>query len=137
MTDTTQGALKFSDLRVSENETKHYGSAYATHRASLKDTQSVGFWDKFKNYMQTPGGIMMAVTGFVFLVASATMKLCSVAFPDDFVSLFDLMRFVAATAIFALGVALYVAGVILLPISFLVSLVTLAVKYMMDRADRS
>lgn len=137
MTDTTQGALKFSDLRVSENETKHYGSAYATHRASLTDKQSIGFWDKFKNYMQTPGGIMMAVTGFVFLVASATMKLCSVAFPDDFVSLFDLMRFVAATAIFALGVALYIAGVILLPISFLVSLVTLAVKYMMDRADRS
>lgn len=137
MTDTTQGALKFSDLRVSENETKHYGSAYATHRASLKDTQSVGFWDKFKNYMKTPGGIMMAVSGFIFLVASATMKLCSATFPDDFVSLFDLMRFVAATAIFALGVTLYVAGVILLPISFLVSLVTLAVKYMMDRADRS
>ena len=137
MTDATQDALKFSDLRVSENETKHYGSAYATHRASLEDARNVGFWDKFKNYMKSPGGIMVAVSGFIFLVASATMKLCYVTFPDYFVSLFDLMRFVAATAIFALAVTLYIAGVILLPISFLVSLVALAVKHMMDRADRS
>lgn len=137
MTDVTQSANKFSDLRVSEKETKHYGSAYATHRASLEDVRDVGFWEKFKSYMKTPGGIMAAVSGFIFLMASATMKLCSVTFPSDFVSLFDLMRFVAATAIFALGVTLYIAGVILLPISFLVSLVALAVKYMMDRADRS
>lgn len=137
MTDVTQSANKFSDLRVSEKETKHYGSAYATHRASLEDVRDVGFWEKFKSYMKTPGGIMAAVSGFIFLIASATMKLCSVTFPSDFVSLFDLMRFVAATAIFALGVTLYIAGVILLPISFLVSLVALAVKYMMDRADRS
>lgn len=137
MTDVTQSANKFSDLRVSEKETKHYGSAYATHRASLEDVRDVGFWEKFKSYMKTPGGIMAAVSGFIFLMASATMKLCSVTFPSDFASLFDLMRFVAATAIFALGVTLYIAGVILLPISFLVSLVALAVKYMMDRADRS
>ena len=138
MTDTSQRALEFSDLRVSENETKHYGSAYATHRASLDDgAANVGFWGKLKGYMKTPGGIMTAVTGFIFIVASATMKACDAAFPDDFVSLFDVMRFIAAIALFELSVTLYVAGAILLPISFLVSLVTLSVKYMMDRADRS
>lgn len=138
MTDTSQRTLEFSDLRVSENETKHYGSAYATHRASLDNgAVSVGFWDKFKGYMKTPGGIMTAVSGFIFIVASAVLKMCSKAFPNDFVSLFDLMLFVVAIALFALSVTLYVAGAILLPISFLVSLVTLSVKYMMDRAERS
>lgn len=137
MTDTSQRALEFSDLRVSENETKHYGSAYATHRASLDDEAPVGVWGKFKSYMKTPGGIMSAITGFIFIIASATMKVCDKTFPDDFVSLFDVMRFIAAIAFFALSVTLYVAGVILLPVSLLVSLVTLSVKHMMDRADRS
>ena len=137
MTDTSQRALAFSDLRVSENETKHYGSAYATHRASLNDATDVGVWQKLKGYMKTPGGVMAATTGFIFIVASAVLKMCSKAFPNDFVSLFDLMLFVVAIALFALSVTLYVAGVILLPISFLVSLVTFSVKYMMDRAERS